>query len=496
MGEVFAGRYEVTAVLGAGGMGAVYQARDRELGRSVALKVMSDVLSRDPLFRSRFRREASSAAAVDHPNVARVWHADAHADELYVVMQLIEGSDLGQELEAQGRLDPARTVRLVGDMAAGLDAVHRAGLVHRDIKPGNILLLNAGSAGERAVLVDFGLARPTDGSQAVTNVGEVLGTAAYMSPEQVRGEDLTAQSDVYALACVAYHCLAGEPPFAAGSAMAVALARETTEPADVRTHAPDVPAGIAAALRTGLAKDLAVRHHSAGAFAADLAAGDVPSILTRAGGAPTTRLVPTRGPALDAPTVVAPPGRGPRRRALWAVPAALAAASLVAAGWLALRDQTPTGVVPSATPTSTAAPWQQLAERLPASVFTDCRRVPPTHPETQLGAVTCTAAGGGAGAPDQLLAVRWRDVAAMRTDFVDKYVAKYPDGTCASTWNVSSTWRGGALACYRNSRGADVVMYEFGSMGEPVQILAINHVAGRSKMLYDWWLQAATIPLL
>jgi hypothetical protein len=502
LGEVFAGRYEVTAVLGAGGMGAVYRARDGELGRSVALKVMSDSLSRDPLFRSRFRREASSAASVDHPNVARIWHADVHADELYVVMQLVEGSDLGQELEAKGRLDLARTVRLVGEMAAGLDAVHRAGLVHRDVKPGNVLLQHAGITGERAVLADFGLARPTDGSQALTNIGEVLGTAAYMSPEQVRGDELTGQSDVYALACVAYHCLAGEPPFAGGTHLAVALAHERTNPPDIRAHDPDLPPGVAAVLRTGLAKDLAERHRTAGDFAADLAAAAAPllsthgaSARTQVAPARTTRIVRTDPP--DDTATTAPLAVPPRRRARWAVAAVVAAvAALGVAGWLALRDQGPGASTPSPEPSSTVAPWQQLADRLPASVFTNCRQVPPTHPVDQLGAVICTAAGGGPGAPDQLLAVRWRDLRAMQKDFADNYVTKYHDGKCGSSWNVSSTWKGGALACYQNSRGADVVMYEYGGKEQPVQILAINHVAGRSKVLYDWWLQAATLPLL
>jgi serine/threonine protein kinase len=486
VGEVFAGRYEVTAVLGSGGMGAVYQATDLELGRSVALKVMSEALSRDPLFRSRFRREASSAAAVDHPNVARVWHADVHDDELYVVMQLIEGSDLGHVLQADGRLDLERTVRLIGETAAGLDAVHHAGLVHRDVKPANILLQKPGAAGERAVLGDFGLARATDGSEALTNVGEVLGTAAYMSPEQVRGTELTAQSDVYALACVAYHCLAGEPPFSNGSHLVVAVAHETQEPADVRTHAPQVPAAVSAVLRTGLAKDLGVRHASAGAFAADLAAAASSSVETRLAPAPTARIL--RAPEEPSPGA-------PRRRGRWLAPLALLLVAVIGAGgWWALRDQGARD--PSATPSSTGAPWQQLADQLPASVFADCKRVPPTHPQDQLAEVTCTPVGGGLAAPDQLLAVRWKDVAAMQADFTKNYVGKYPDGKCGSGWNVSSTWRAGALACYRNSRGADVLMYEFGSERQPVQVLAINHRAGRSKALYNWWLQAATIPLL
>jgi hypothetical protein len=175
----------------------------------------------------------------------------------------------------------------------------------------------------------------------------------------------------------------------------------------------------------------------------------------------------------------------------------VAAAALGVAGWLSLRDQGPGGSTPSPEPSSTVAPWQQLADRLPASVFTNCRQVPPTHPVEQLGAVTCTAVGGGPKAPDQLLVVRWRDLAAMQKDFADNYVVKYHDGKCGSSWNVSSSWRGGALACYQNSRGADVVMYEYGGEPQqPVQVLAINHVAGRSKMLYNWWLQAATIPLL
>jgi serine/threonine protein kinase len=258
MGEVFAGRYEVTEVLGTGGMGAVYRARDQELGRAVALKVMSDALSRDPLFRSRFRREASSAAAVDHPNVARIWHADVHDGELYVVMQLIEGSDLGHELDSQDRLELIRTVRLVGEAAAGLDAVHRVGLVHRDIKPGNILL-----DGETAYVTDFGLAKDSQASN-LTRPGQALGSLDYMAPEQIRGEDVSAATDIYALGCMIHECLTGTPPFGGRPSMRVLFAHLQEEPPDL-ADAKIAPA-VAKAINRAMEKEAEDRPASAAGY--------------------------------------------------------------------------------------------------------------------------------------------------------------------------------------------------------------------------------------
>src|SRR3954463_14780890 len=190
-------------------MGGGYRATELRLGRPVALKLIAADRAADPAFRARFEREARLTAAIDHPNVIPVYAAGEDDGPLYLVMRWVAGTDLQALVRAEGRLAPQRAALIVEQVAAALDAAHDAGLVHRDVKPANVLL----NAGDHVYLSDFGLTRTVDSETVVTDTNEWLGTVDYMSPEQLDGEPTDARSDVYALGCVLYTALTGAPPF-------------------------------------------------------------------------------------------------------------------------------------------------------------------------------------------------------------------------------------------------------------------------------------------
>ncbi len=224
------GSYRVDSLVGRGGMGVVYQATDLSLGRPVALKLIAPELAENEHFRERFLREPRLAASLDHPNVIPIYEAGEHDEQLYLVMRFVEGSDLRTVLDREEKLSPERTLAILGQVAGALDAAHRRALVHRDVKPANVLLDQDG----HVYLTDFGITKQLGGES--TDTGQMVGTLDYLAPEQIRGEPVDARTDCYALACVLYECLAGKPPFRRDTEAETMWAHMQEQPAPLRGH--------------------------------------------------------------------------------------------------------------------------------------------------------------------------------------------------------------------------------------------------------------------
>jgi serine/threonine protein kinase len=259
------GGYRVAGVLGEGGMGKVYSATGPD-GTKVALKLVKADYAQDETFRRRFSREARIAQTVKHPNVVPVVATGEHQSVPYMAQEFIDGESLDDKLKREGRLDTPTTVQICSDVAAGLEALWAAGMVHRDIKPGNILIGENG----KGFITDFGLAKDTQGS-LLTLPGQALGSMDYMAPEQIRGEDVTAATDIYALGCVMYECMCGQPPFADVQGMRILWAHLQDEPPDPSQHRGDLPPAFSQALMSALAKEREKRPARAGEYAEMLA---------------------------------------------------------------------------------------------------------------------------------------------------------------------------------------------------------------------------------
>ena len=226
--------HQILAVIGRGGMAVVYLAEHLRLGRRVALKVLDPEMAEDEAFRERFIRESRIAAGLDHPNVVTVYDAGEAGGVLYLSMRYVEGTDLERLLRGVTKLEPPRAVSIVSQCAAALDAAHAEGLVHRDVKPANILLSAEGrTPGDRVYLSDFGVTKRLHSGAGLTRTGQFVGTVDYVAPEQIRGEDVDGRADVYSLGCVLFRCLTGGVPFP----------RET-EVGTIYAHLEDVPPSV------------------------------------------------------------------------------------------------------------------------------------------------------------------------------------------------------------------------------------------------------------
>ncbi|SDD36987.1 serine/threonine protein kinase [Geodermatophilus telluris] len=293
-GTVLAGRYEITEPIATGGMGEVWRARDRVLDRVVAAKVLRSEFTGDPSFVARFRNEARHTAALSHPNIASVYDYGETDDErghqlAFLVMELVEGKPLVTILHEEGRLPVDWTLHVLGQAADGLSAAHAAGVVHRDIKPGNLIVRPDGVV----KLTDFGIARTRDATP-LTRTGMVVGTAQYLSPEQAQGMEVTAASDVYSLGVVGYECLTGGRPFDGTSQVAIALAHINRPPPPLPA---EIPVRVRQLIERALAKDPADRFTDGADFAA--------AVRTVAAGGPAP-VPPATGLAAAATTEVIP----------------------------------------------------------------------------------------------------------------------------------------------------------------------------------------------
>ncbi len=259
LGTVIAG-YRIEEKIGRGGMGVVYRAQHLNLQRRAAIKIIAPDLAESEGFRERFSREARIAAALQHPNIVTVYDAGEVDGLLYLAMQYIQGEDLAAMLRVEGRLRPYRAIDVCRQVASALDAAHASGLIHRDVKPANVLI-----EGRTAFLTDFGLTKRLDGAQSqLTRAGDVVGTIHYVAPEQIEGRRVSARSDVYSLGCLLYHCLAGQVPFALETDVAVIYAHLSEEPPKLSELRPELPEGLDAVMAKALDKSPDRRFPSCG----------------------------------------------------------------------------------------------------------------------------------------------------------------------------------------------------------------------------------------
>ncbi len=305
------GRYEVGEVIGRGGMAEVHRGRDTRLGRTVAIKLLRADLARDTSFQVRFRREAQSAASLNHPNIVAVYDTGEETfdddpsgpPQPYIVMELVTGETLRELIRSGRRVMPERVAEIGSAVLAALDYSHRHGIIHRDIKPGNVMLTTTG----QVKVMDFGIARAVaDSSATMTQTASVLGTAQYLSPEQARGETVDARSDLYSTGCLLYELLVARPPFSGDSPVAVAYQHVREAPTPPSQIDPDVSPMYDAVILTALAKDPADRYQTAAEMKLDLdrlvvgatptrSAVPVSVPMAAAGAAETTQLIPTAG---------------------------------------------------------------------------------------------------------------------------------------------------------------------------------------------------------
>jgi YVTN family beta-propeller protein len=365
-GDEFAG-HRIIGIAGRGGMGVVYRAIQLDLDRPVALKLIAPQLAEDQGFRDRFVRESRAAASIDHPNVIPIYYTGEDDGALYIAMRYVEGSDLRTLVRAVQRLDSARAAHIVAQVASALDAAHARGIVHRDVKPANVLL----GAGEHAYLTDFGLTKNVASHTGSTREGGWVGTLGYVAPEQIRGERIDARADVYALGCVLFHALTGSPPYQRESDEATLWAHLHDDPPSVRDQAPGVSERFEPVLARALAKDPDERFQSAGDLgrAALAAAGRVPEpgperLVAVGEAAPGDHQETVVSPD-QAPTALAATRSGAGRRlwpwALAVVP--IAALAVVAALALGGGDGGPGGPAATSTSTGTTTPAQSTPIR-------------------------------------------------------------------------------------------------------------------------------------
>jgi predicted Ser/Thr protein kinase len=315
VGELIAGRYELEELVGSGGMSSVYRAHDRLLERRVALKILHEQFTRDEDYVERFRREARAVAQLTHPNIVTVIDRGEQDGRQFIVFEYVDGMNLKELVAQEGRLSPREAIELGLQVARGLAFAHDQGLVHRDVKPQNVLL----DADGRAKVTDFGIAHAVD-VDGMTITGTIMGTSNYIAPEQARGQPVDEQTDVYSLGCVLYELLAGEVPFDGDSFVAIAMRHVNDPVPSVREVRPDVPPRLDWAIQRAMAKDHDDRFDSMTDFAAELEA----SYAELDGAEGATMVVPRTAPPRRRRQ------RPRRRRRLGVWPAVLAGVVLAA----------------------------------------------------------------------------------------------------------------------------------------------------------------------
>jgi len=328
---VLAERYQLGALIATGGMGSVYRAVDTHLGRPVAVKVLKRVLADDPTFLERFRREARAAAAISHPGVARVYDYGERSSEAFIVMELVEGDTLAERIARHGLLPWQTAFAIAEQVATALSAAHSQGVVHRDVKPANILLDAAG----HVKVTDFGIARAAQAT-TLTRPGMVLGSANYVAPEQAQGNQAGPAADLYSLGCVLFEAVTGATPYQGPNAVSIATQHVSSPVPDPRERVAELPEAAAALIMRSLGKEPGSRFASASSMAAALAAarsGRDPSAASQA----STMALPVTRPAAAPAAMVSPPPAAAGGPAAPTTPAGAAAA----AAWARASAHTP-----------------------------------------------------------------------------------------------------------------------------------------------------------
>jgi serine/threonine protein kinase len=359
--RVLGGRYELQSRLGRGGMATVFRGSDRVLGRSVAVKVLASTFAKDGTFVERFRREAQAAAGLNHPNVVAVFDTGSDDGVHYIVMEYVEGRTLADVIREEGALPPTRAAEIAATVCRALSSAHEKGMVHRDVKPGNVLLTSDGGV----KVADFGIARVVSG-EPLTVTGSVMGTASYLSPEQATGSKVDRRSDIYSLGCVLYEMLTGRIPFEGDTPVSIAYKHVEEEPTAPSSVNPAVPSALEAVVKRAMAKSPADRYQSSDEMARDLrhaAAGSAPQTTVAGSPEEQTAILPVSpgGPASTEPLPIS----GQARRRWW--PFAVGAIALAILGLglaLTLGDNqppptdrgTPPPISPSPSPSPSVSP--------------------------------------------------------------------------------------------------------------------------------------------
>jgi eukaryotic-like serine/threonine-protein kinase len=389
--HVLLGRYEVGRLLGAGGMAEVFEGRDRLLARRVAIKVLQAQFARDPSFLIRFKREAQAAASLSHPNIVGVYDTGTEDGTHFIVMEFVDGRTLKEVIRAEGPLYPERAAEICGDVCSALVAAHARGLIHRDIKPGNVMLTPDG----KVKVMDFGIARATT-SETITQTAAVVGTAQYISPEQAQGQTVDYRSDLYSLGCCLYEMLTGTVPFTGATPVAIAYRHVREDPTPPRQLNQDVPAPLEAICLKAMAKLPDNRYQTAAEMQDDLErfrngqpvlatplldpAATTQAIPRGDGGADPTAML--GGPvAADRATRYAEPEEEEERRTSvgWVVVSLLALLAVGLAAYFITRALTGTENPPATTVTvpTTAAPTTE-----PPTTEPPTTEPPTTEPPT------------------------------------------------------------------------------------------------------------------
>jgi len=389
--HVLLDRYEVGRLLGAGGMAEVFEGRDRLLARRVAIKVLQAQFARDPSFLIRFKREAQAAASLSHPNIVGVYDTGTEDGTHFIVMEYVEGRTLKDVIRAEGPLYPERAAEVCADVCGALIAAHARGLIHRDIKPGNVMLTPEG----KVKVMDFGIARATT-SETITQTAAVVGTAQYISPEQAQGQTVDYRSDLYSVGCCLYEMLTGTVPFTGATPVAIAYRHVREDPTPPRMLNPDVPAPLEAITLKAMAKLPDNRYQTAAEMHDDLErfrngqpvhatplmdSAAATQAIPRDGGADPTAMLGTV-PADRAARYAEPEEEERRTSVGWIVVSLLALVVVGLAAFFITRAVTGDGtgtdttLAPSTVPPTTAAPTSAPTTQPPTTA------PPTTEPPT------------------------------------------------------------------------------------------------------------------